>query len=406
MSLVQGLNVLLPLLTFPYLIRVLGFEGFGLVNYALALVNFFVVFVDFGYNLTGTRDVAALRHDKQALSVRFSEKWMAQLLLLGLATLLFAGVVAAFPKLRADWPVYALTYGLVPASLLLPTWFFQGTENFRWLAWLNFINRSVYTLAVFYWIKAPADVWMVPLFNSSASLLAALIGIWYIFRKAGIQFIRPAGFHVWKSLRNGSSVFLSSFSVTVYTYSALLILGTFSSERVVGQFAAIEKVLLIFRVGLSTLFAVIFPRVCQLAADSITAATQFLRKIFGWLILLLAMAGVGLTMLAQTILELVAGDTDPGMLSLMAWMAWVPLLIGMNMSSYQQLLAHQRQKFYTAVLVSASLGSVLLNLWLAPIFGALGTAWSVLFAESFITLGLLYATEVKYRSLAVWRKPL
>lgn len=406
MSLVQGMNVLLPLITFPYLIRVLGFEGFGLVNYALALVNFFVVFVDFGYNLTGTRDVAAFQNDKDKLAKLFSEKWVAQLLLLVVASVLFLLIVFAFPKLRENWTVYLLTFGLVPASLLLPTWFFQGTENFRWLAWLNFINRTAYTLAIFYWIKVPSDVWMVPLFNSSASLLAATIGIWYIFKKVGIRFVKPSFSQVLASLKQGGSVFLSSFSVTIYTYSALLILGAFSSEKIVGQFAAIEKVLLVFRVGLSTLFSVIFPRVCQLVAVNIALATHFLRKIFGPLLLLLVAAAVGLSLLSQPILTLVAGKTDADMLRLMAWMAWIPLLIGLNMGSYQQLLAHHQQKFYTVVLVTASLFSVLLNLWLAPIYGAIGTAWSVLFAETFITLGLLYATEIKYRTLAVWRKPL
>lgn len=405
MSLVQGLNVLLPLLTFPYLIRVLGFEGFGLINYALALVNFFVVFVDFGYNLTGTRDVAALKNDKQALSIKFSEKWVAQLILFGIATLLFVIVLLSFPKLRSDWLVYTLSFAMVPASLLLPTWFFQGTENFKWLAWLNFINRSLYTIAIFIWIQAPGDVWLVPLFNSSASLLAAFIGLGFIFRSAGIQFIRPSLSQVWRSMKTSSSVFLSSFSVTIYTYSALLILGSFGTDRMVGQFAAIEKILLIFRVGLSTLFAIIFPRVCQLAASSIQAATAFLRKIFSILILLLALAGIALSFLAEPLLELVAGYADGDLLTIMAWMAWIPLLIGLNMSSYQQLLAHHKQNFYTIILVTASLSSVALNFSLAPIFGALGTAWSVLFAESFITLGLLYATEVKYRALSVWRKP-
>lgn len=405
MSFVQGLNVILPLVTFPYLIRVLGFEGFGLINYALALVNFFVVFVDFGYNLTGTRDVAVLRNDKNALSRKFSEKWVAQLLLLAVAASLFALLVIMLPKLRSDWPVYVLSFGLVPASMLLPTWFFQGTENFRWLAWLNFINRTAYSAAIFIWVKQPDDVWLVPLFNSSGSLVAAAIGLWFVFRRAGIQFIRPSFAQVWLSMKTSSSVFLSSFSVSIYTNSALLILGAFGSDRVVGQFAAIEKVLLIFRAGLSTLFTIIFPRVCQLAAESIASATQFLRKIFVKLNLMLAGAGIVLSFYAEPVLRVVAGYVDSDLLTMMSWMAWIPLLIGLNMSSYQQLLAHHKQKFYTIILVAASLCSVVLNFSLAPGFGALGTAWSVLFAESFITLGLLYATEVKYRPLAVWRKP-
>jgi polysaccharide transporter, PST family len=404
MSTVQAANVLLPIITFPYLVRVLGFEQFGLVNYALALVSFFVVFVDFGYNLTGTRDVAAVRDDRRALSALFSTKWAAQGMLLLVASAVFIALVLLVPKLQQNWPIYALTFGLVPATILLPAWYFQGTEQFHLLARLQLASRGMYAIGIFTLVKSPADSWLVPLLNSVTGLAVALIGVRHVFANGGLTFMWPGLAQSLASLRQGTGVFASSFAVTAYNYSALLILGSLGNDRMVGQFAAIEKILLVFRSGLSAFFAVMFPRTCQLAADGPTASAAFLRGAFKWLLPALLVAGLMLLFLASPVLRLVVGSAEPELILLLSWMAWVPLLIGMNMPSYQQLLAHRQKRSYTLILTSAAVVSILLNLLLTPRYGPLGTVWAVLFAEIAITAGLLFATEVFYRQLSVWRK--
>lgn len=402
MSMVQGFQVLIPILTFPYLIRVLGIEQFGLVSYALALISFFVVFTDFGYNLTGTRDVAALRADRTALSTLFSTKWAAQGLLLLVAGAAFSVLLAASTRLQRDWLIYVLTFGLVPATILLPSWYFQGTENFQYLARLQLASRALYAAGIFSLVKTPGDAWLVPLLNSGTALAAAFAGVWYVVTKDGIRLEWPGLAAMFASLRQGAAVFASSFAVTAYTYSAVLILGSFGNDRLVGQFAAVEKILLVFRAGLSTLFSVVFPTVCQLAGASSLASAGFLRRMFRWLVPALLACCALMAYFAGPILQLAAGRHAPEMVALLAWMAWIPLLIGLNMPSYQQLLAHRMQRSYTLVLVCGSAGSILLNMWLVPGHGALGTAWAVLFAEGFISLGLIYATEFRHRHLAIW----
>gem|GEM_PF-2800721 len=134
--------MVLPLITFPYLIRVLGFEGFGLVNYALALVLFFVVFVDFGYNLAGTRDVAAFQNDTRKLSKLFSEKWVAQLLLLVIATLIFSVIVLSFNKLRENWTVHLLIFVLVLAKLMdRIAWQVNAIKPYFFTLWLKPLRK-------------------------------------------------------------------------------------------------------------------------------------------------------------------------------------------------------------------------------------------------------------------------
>jgi PST family polysaccharide transporter len=404
MSTVQAVNMLLPVITFPYLVRVLGLEQFGLINYALALVSFFIVFVDFGFNLTGTRDVAVARDDRRALSVLFSTRWIAQALLLLAAAVVFLVLVLQITRLQRDWLIYALTFGLVPATVLLPTWYFQGTEQFKLLAKLQLASRGLYALGIFTLVRSPADTWLVPLLNSGTGMLIALVATWRLFARDGLQFAWPGLSRTLKSLREGLSIFSSSFAVTAYNYSALLILGAVASDRMVGQFAAIDKILLVFRTALSAFFSVTFPRTCQLAPDGTPASAQFLRGLFRLLLPALLALSVLLVAFASPVLQLAIGRSDPELVELLSWMAWILVFLGVNQPSYQQLLAHRRNRTFTAILVVAAAGSIALNLLLAPAYGALGTAWSVLFAEIAIALGLLYATEIRHRDLAVWRR--
>jgi PST family polysaccharide transporter len=298
-----------------------------------------------------------------------------------------------------------LTYGLVPATILLPVWFFQGTEKFGLLARIQLFSRGLYTAAIFWWIKAPDDLLLVPIFNSATALLAALLALISLFRTTGIRLMPVRWTQMLASLKDSSSVFISSFSVSLYAHSAILILGFFGNEKMVGQFAAVEKIILVFRLGLSTLFSVVYPRLCQLIIKSTQEARAFLRKLFGSVITLVALASLVLWYFPMELTGLVTGENDPEIVFLLRWMALVPLLIALNMASYQQLLAHKHQRYYSSILLTAALGSLALNAGLTPHFGAQGTAWSILFAESFITFGLLFATEFRYRSLSIWRKP-
>lgn len=402
MSSVHLINLLLPLLTFPFLIQNLGLEGFGLINYALAVVNFFVVFVDFGYTLVGTRDIASVGNNIIKLSNQFSIKWFSQLFLLIIAALVFGLLVELIPMLQRHRVLMWLSFGIVPANILLPTWFFQGTQKFSVLAFLNLINRGLYTFGIFIFIHGPEDILLVPLLNTGFTLLMSIVGLFYLIRVSKLSLAWPGISSIILSLKASSWVSISGFAVTAYTHSAILILGFVSDQRAVGIFSAVEKVLLVFRVGLSTLFSVIYPRVCALAGIEIAKARAFLRSIFIPFIPLMVLGSIFLWLLSSPIILLLTGNVNPEILRLMQLTAAIPLIISLNMPSYQQLLAHNRQSYYSMILMVGAILAIVLNLLLAPELGAKGTGLSVLFAESFITLGLIYASEFKFKELRIW----
>jgi O-antigen/teichoic acid export membrane protein len=195
-------------------------------------------------------------------------------------------------------------------------------------------------------------------------------------------------------------------SVAIYTNSALVILGFFTGDRNMGVFAAVEKVLLVFRLGLSTLFSVIYPKVSQLAAQGLLQIRRFLRKILAMLLFGVVSAVLILYALAPQLVEIITGNADTAVLRLLYILLPLPVLIAFNMPSYQMLLASNRQKWYARVMVIAAATGVLLNIALAPSLQEIGTGISLLVAELVIALGLIWGTEVRHPELRIWKSTL
>lgn len=401
---VQAIQVLLPLAVLPYLIRALGIAPFGRLNYALAIVHFGVVIVDYGLTLTGTRDVAVHRQAPAKLSSLFSTKWTLQCMLmlaLGLVLLVCTSLIPKWWELRY---LLAASFLLIPANMLLPTWLLQGMEAFAPLAWFNLVNRASYALLVVLLVHEPDDVLLVAMLNAGTAFASGLVGLWWVKKRYGLRYTWPGWSAIQESLTQGWSVFISSFSITLYTHSALLILGFFAGDRALGVYAAVEKLILAFRLGLSSLFAVIFPRVSQMASQDASALQGFLQKIQRLLLPAVGFGALTMALLAQPLLYLVTGEAMPEAVQLLHWMAPIPLLVAINLAPYQLLLAHHHQAWYARVLLLAAALGIGSNLILAPSLGALGTGISVVLAEACIAAGLLLGTEWRFRSLSLWRK--
>jgi PST family polysaccharide transporter len=271
----QGANFILPLISLPYLVRVLGIEKFGLVMFAQAFIMYFIIIVDYGFNLSATRDISINREDSEKVSLIFTTVMLIKIVLISFSLLLLSLIVFSFEKFGVNWELYYLTFGMVIGQALFPIWFFQGVERMKYITILNIIAKLIFTILIFVFIKTPQDYLYVPILNSLGFIVVGLLSLYIIFSQFKMKITMPTFDYTKKTFVESSSLFVSNISVTLYTASNTFILGLFTNNATVGIYASIEKLVLAIKNLYAPLYQALFP---WLSKKSTTEAKEKVLK--------------------------------------------------------------------------------------------------------------------------------
>src|SRR3989338_3370223 len=125
LSILQTITYILPILILPYVFRVIGAEKFGLIAFAQAFVQYFVILTDYGFNVSATKEISLCRDEHSKVCKGFSSVMMVKLALAALSLLIIGSIVYFIPRFRNDWMVYIFSFGTVAGSTIFPLWFFQ-----------------------------------------------------------------------------------------------------------------------------------------------------------------------------------------------------------------------------------------------------------------------------------------
>lgn len=238
----QGLNYVLPLITVPYLLRVLGVELFGLLSYATTFVMYFVVLTNYGFQLTATRMISINRQDKDKISEIFSSVMTIKFFLLCLSTLLLFIIVFSIKQLRTDMYVYFLVFGTVIGQVLFPVWFFQGMERMKYITYINVVSKSIFTLLIFIFVKSKSDYLIVPLFTSMGFITSGVFSLIIVRIKFKIQFNLQTINTLKEYLYDGWHVFIANVYTNIYSTTNVVLLGFVTNNTIIGYYSIAEKI--------------------------------------------------------------------------------------------------------------------------------------------------------------------
>ena len=157
------LGYIFPLITLPYLARVIGVDKFGELAFALSIVIYFQTFVDFGFNYTGVRDIARIRNDKNKVSRIFSTIMVTKIGFMLISFVLLLLCINLFPLFYENRLILLLTFLYIPGHILFPDWFFQAMEEMKYITLLNLLAKLLFTGLVFVFIKEKSDYIFQPI---------------------------------------------------------------------------------------------------------------------------------------------------------------------------------------------------------------------------------------------------
>lgn len=246
LSILQGVNMVLPLITLPYLVRVLEVGNFGLVNYSLAIIGYFNILVSFGFELSATKQVSLNRENNLKLSEIFSAVTCIKTTLFLISLIILTLFVLFIDSLNEHTLLYYTTFGIVLGNILFPTWFFQGVEKMKYITIITVIIRALFTIFVFILVQDKNDFIIVPLLNSIGAIVGGVISIGIIFRTYSIDFYIPKIKVLLKQVKESYYYFISRISNNGSRYLATTIIGAYFGNTMVGYYVLVEKLFYAF----------------------------------------------------------------------------------------------------------------------------------------------------------------
>ncbi len=391
---IQAANFILPLIVLPYLVTTLGAEKYGVVMIAQSMAIFLTVIVDFGFNISATREVSILRNNKKKLSQLFWNVIAIKFTLTVITFIIVIVLISTVSRFKGEGWVYIMSFLMVVGQAIFPTWFFQGIEKMKVITIVNVVAKVLFTAAVFSFVLTVDDYEFVPLLHGGGFFIAGLFGLFYALRY--IDVARPNFKQARDLASQSSALFISNFATSLYTAGNTFILGMIGGDAIAGVYASMEKLVLAFKNVYAPLYQAIFPWLSQKNIDRIRA---FIKKMS----LPIGLSALGIVVIfaifAEPILDIIYGEQDIVSYSpVLQILSAVALFSALNMLLVS--LYFPSIKDYSTrmkILVSGGVFNLIAAIVLGSFFGIYGIATAAVGSELFILLLAFkfYNTSVK-----------
>ncbi|MCC8402836.1 flippase [Paraburkholderia sp. MMS20-SJTN17] len=391
LAILQAANLLLPLATVPYLLRVLRPGHFGAYVFAQAVVGYLVLLTEYGFNWSSTAHVARVQYDRYAVSKIFWATQGAKALIAVVCLVIL--ILAAFfvARLREMLPVLLATYPVVIGTVLFPQWLFQGLERMTFTTVSLLSARLLLLPLTFILVRSSADTWIASLISSMSVVVAGIVASILIAKKRLIIPLMPSMADIIGALRDGWHTFISTAAISLYTTTNSVVLGFIAGNAAVGYFGVADKIRNVAQAPLVPIANAIYPRVTALFSEDSDKAFALVRKMFYLAGAAMLLASVGLWASAELIVRIVMGHGYEPAVIVLKWMAPLPLLICLsNILGVQLMLPLGMKKKVSEILIVSGLFNLAVLVPLVFIYAAQGAAMSALATEFLVTASMAF----------------
>jgi PST family polysaccharide transporter len=337
LSVLQGANYLLPLLTLPYLYRALGVESMGFLAVSIAVMAYFQIITDYGFDYSGTQGISRNKSNKIKVEEIYSSIFSIKVVLLVFCFFVLL-LISEFDSIRNYKLIYFLGFGSVIGQVLFPVWFFQGFENMRFITILNLFAKFLYTILIFVLVKNVNDLYFVPLINSLISIGIGLFSIFYIYRTYDISY-KPQKFDTLKEyFKDSWRIFSTNIFVSLYTNSTPLIFGFFVDQASVGYFNIADKIVKAVKGLYTPISQSVYPYISNKIHGSVEEGLGIIRKLENFTFLIMGFASILILFLSRNLILFFGGEEYEQSILVLKIMSFLPLIIAMgNVYSVQGL---------------------------------------------------------------------
>ena len=391
-------SYIINIFIFPYVSRTLGVELVGKIGFVNNVVSYFSLFAIMGIATVGIREIAACGDDRQRRSKVFSDIFSIGLLMTTVMVGLYVLAICLVPRFREDHSLFIVGISNLFFTSLLIEWFYQGIENFKYIAVRSVIIKIIYALIILIVIKSPSDYLLYFILTSLVIIINAFINLSYSRNYVDLSF-KNVNFK--KYLKPIFSLGIYRVMVSMYTTFNVIYLGFVCSDIEVGYYYTSTKLFYILLNVFTAFTSVMMPRMSSLLAEK--KFEEFRQKTTSSFDLVFAISFpliIFCVVYAPHIIMLLSGKGFEGAITPMRIIMPVLLLTGMAQIWVIQVLVPLKKDniLFIGSLVGAIMG-ISANILLVKSYGAIGSAVVLLVSELFGNMvTFIYAINKKYIS--------
>jgi len=297
MTFIQGANVIIGLLLYPYIIRHLEKDAYGSYVLAVAVISFFLLFIGFGFHLPALKQISLNQNNLEKRQEMVSFVFTAKSILFLFASILLGLLILFVPFFRENYQLYLIVFATIVSDILFPMWYFQGMQKMKVVTIIQVGIKLLFIPFIFIFVKKPSDLLIFASIFSSMSVISAIISVFFMKIKENIvlRFVKIGKLKI--LFKESLPLFWTNLMITAKLKGTTLIIATFISVGDVAIYDLAQKIIDVLQLVTQYLNTALFPK-------AVTAAKELIKKIiyyefwFGIIaIILLSLLGYPLILL-------------------------------------------------------------------------------------------------------------
>lgn len=385
----QILILIIPLITAPYLSRVVGASGVGTYSYTYSIVYYFMMFTLLGLNNYGNRTIAKVRDNKKELSKTFWSIYIFQFLMGLLMIIAYSLYILLFDN---SFKTIAIIQGMFIFSAMFDiNWFFFGLEEFKKTITRNTIVKLSILVLIFVFVKNQNDLWKYTLIMSGMTFLGQLI-IWP-YLKNRINIIKVGFKDIKKHIKPNFVLFIPVVAISLYKIMDKIMIGSLSNVTEVGFYENAEKITNIPLTLITALGTVMLPRISNLVAKGDSIQTKrYIDKSMNYVMFMSLAMCFGLIGVGYHFAPMFFGvEFQRTGILIMLLAITLPFLSFANVLRTQYLIPKEKDRIYIRSVFLAAIVNLIMNFIFIPIYGSIGACFGTITAEFAVMFYQAYA---------------
>ena len=395
----QGFNVIAPFIVIPYIILKCGEENFGKSAIGLSIAFFIIVFIDFGCDILGVKDISINRDNVDKRNYIISRVVYIKCFFTILLSIIFLIVINQIDFFYKNKELFYFSFPVFMAQIANPLWIFQGLEKFNLFSYYSILSKSIYIILIFYFLDQKSDYVYINLAFGLSVFIAGIVFFFVLNKQFEFVLVPIKLSELYNYMYANKTYVLSQTFIWMQLYSPILLINYFGTSIQVGQFRIVDQIISIFKTYILLSFNFIYPKICfEFDTNAKEAINSW--KIFNTInFIFLSSLLIVLFWFSYEIVDFYHIMNEEYVSSLLRIALIYPIVFFIVYAFKQLLLALHYEKIFSRIIIAMSILNLIIISFVYEKYSLFGVFYSFIFVE-IVTLLILIALTFKHKILS------